>query len=92
MSSTQAEVNALYAELLAMSYAAPLAITDENREVYLTKKAMPRLRAIGERLNALGGMDAMRAAIDDVLRGAERGADCAELEMAWEGIGAWRGH
>ena len=56
----------------------------------------PRVREIGERLNAAGGIEAMRKALMIVCRqfphgdGREDGWHPAEIESAWDGIGGWR--
>jgi hypothetical protein len=106
-STTEEEARALFAaacdELIAISHAAPLDLTDPDRAVFLDITlplhdefapggrygGTPRARAIGERLNTLGGIDCMRAAWT-VLH-ERRSADCRELECAWDGIGEWLG-
>src|SRR4051794_25277937 len=56
----------------------------------------PLVRAIGERLNARGGIEEMRR-VAMLLRtgypcgeGGEDGWHPGELEPAWDGVGVWR--
>ena len=46
------------------------------------------LRGVGERLDSVGGITAMRAAFE-AARNFKHGAIKSELECAWDGIGEW---
>jgi hypothetical protein len=48
-----------------------------------------RTRKIGSRLNAIAGMDLMERVYDEVATHVRRPA--RELDLAWDGIGEWRG-
>ncbi len=79
------EFQSLIKELEAMSFNNTQA-DNEDRNVFLGKHK-PKARTIGEKLNELGGFEAMQLAYQTFK--VKYRHDKRELELVWNGIGDW---
>jgi hypothetical protein len=74
----------LFDELAAMSSACTA--QGSERDVFLHKDNLDRVREIGQRLYEIGGINLMRE-VDEKLRSPRYNRDGIELGYAWDGVG-----
>jgi hypothetical protein len=93
----QLEVYALIIELTGMAKNDPN-VNNEHAHCWLGKAQRPRTIEIGARLDEIGGFSLMYGVFEIVRQEIEKwgevdnvGSLMRMLDMAWDGVGEWRG-